>query len=118
MKKWTRWQDWTAVVVGLYAALSTFWTTQAGMSTVLMMTCGLLLVASGLVNLASPGMPAVEYIQAAIGLVLFLSPWIGSFAGQQAAAWTAWICGAIATVVTAAAIKPSNEAHRSVIPSH
>lgn len=119
MKKWTRWQDWVAVVVGLYAALSTLWTKQAGMSTALMVVFGVLLIASGLINLAAPGMPAVEWAQAVVALLLFLSPWIGSYATQTGAAWTSWICGAVAVIVTAAAIKPSTEVHHHrIMPSH
>jgi hypothetical protein len=109
MKQWTRWQDWVAVVVGLYAAVSTLWTEQAGMSTSLMVTFGGLLVVSGLVNLAMPGMPVVEWAQVVIAALLFLSPWIGSYSAQTGAAWTSWVGGAIAVAVTAAAIKPSTE---------
>jgi len=119
MKKWTRWQDWAAVVVGLYAALSTLWTAQGGMSTTLMVICGLLLVVSGCVNLAMPGTPAIEWAQVVIGLLLFLSPWIGGYVAQTGAAWTSWIGGLIAVVATAAAIKPSTEMHHNkMMPSH
>lgn len=119
MKKWTRWQDWVAVAVGLYAALSVLWTTQAGTSTALMVISGGLLVVSGVVNLAMPGLPAVEWAQVVIGLLLFLSPWIGSYTEQTGAAWTSWIGGAVAVIVTAAAIKPSTEmSHHRMMPSH
>jgi|GEM_PF-3403099 len=33
MKKWTRWQDWTVVAAGAYAALSVLWTTTIRPST-------------------------------------------------------------------------------------
>jgi SPW repeat len=109
MKKWTRWQDYVAVAVGLYVALSTLWTAQGGMSTALMLILGGLLVICGAVNLARPGMPMVEYVQAALGLLLFLSPWLGAYANQMGAAWTSWIGGALAAIVTATAIRPSTE---------
>ncbi len=119
MKKWTRWQDWAAIVVGLYAVLSTAWTAHAGMSVALMIIFGGLLVISGLVNLAMPGMPAVEWAQAVVGLLLFLSPWFGSYTGASGAAWTSWITGAIAVIVTAAALKPSTaEHHHRIVPLH
>jgi SPW repeat len=119
MKKWTRWQDWVAVAVGVVAALSTLWTDQAGMSMTLMIVFGVLLVASGLVNLAMPGMPAVEWAQVVIALLLFLSPWLGSYTEQTGAAWTSWIGGAIAVIVTAIAIRPSMDvSHHRVMPSH
>ena len=119
MKKWTRWQDWVAIVAGLVAALSTIWLKQAGMSTILMLVFGVLLIISGLINLSVPGQPVVEWAQAVIGLLLFLSPWFGSYATQMGAAWFSWICGAVAVIVTAAAIKPSTEMHHHrVMPSH
>jgi hypothetical protein len=116
MKKWTRWQDYVAIAIGLYAALATLWTAQGGMSTVLMLVLGGLLVISGAINLAQPGMPAVEYAQAAVGLLLFLAPWFGAYATHTGAAWTSWIGGALAAVVTATAIRPSTEEshHRAV----
>lgn len=107
MKKWTRWQDWVTVAAGLYAALSVFWTNAAGSSTALMLVFGILLIISGVINLAMPGTPAMEWIQAAFGALLFLSPWFGSYAMQTGAAWTSWITGLVALVVTATAIKPS-----------
>jgi hypothetical protein len=109
MKKWTRWQDWVAVAAGLFAALSTLWTRQSGASLALMVIFGLLLVASGLVNLAMPGMPAVEWTQVVIAALLFLSPWMGGYTNLTGAAWTSWITGAIAAIVSAAAIRPSRE---------
>ena len=120
MKKWTRWQDWVAVVAGLYAALSVMWTTQAGSSTMLMVLFAVLLIASGVINLAMPGTPAMDWVQAALGLLLLLSPWLGSYANDTGAAWTSWITGLVALVVTALAIKPSTEEHRhhTISPSH
>ena len=120
MKKWSRWQDWVAVVAGLYAALSVMWTTSAGVSAALMVVFGVLLIASGVINLAMPGTPAVEWVQAALGALLFLSPWLGSYTTHAGAAWTSWITGLVALVVTATAIKPSSEEHRHhrVSPSH
>jgi putative Mn2+ efflux pump MntP len=71
------------------------------------------------VNLAVPGMPAVECAQVVIGLLLFLSPWLGSYTQQAGAAWTSWIGGAIAVIATAIAIRPSMEmSHHRMMPSH
>ncbi|GAP53810.1 SPW repeat protein [Arthrobacter sp. 92] len=120
MKKWSRWQDWVAVVAGLYAALSVMWTTSAGSSAALMVVFGVLLIVSGVINLAMPGTPAMEWAQAALGALLFLSPWLGSYATHAGVAWTSWITGLVALVVTATAIKPSSEEHRHhrISPSH
>ena len=117
MKKWTRWEDWVAVVVGLAVALSTLIVAPMGASVAMMVTLGVLLVISGLVNLALPGMVAMEYVQGALGVLLLVSPWIGGYADTTAgAAWVSWIGGAVAIVVAALAIRPSMEAHRGAIP--
>lgn len=120
MKKFTRWQDWVTVAAGLYAALAVIWTTTAGSSAVLLVVFGLLLIISGVLNLAMPGTPAMEWAQAAVGALLFLSPWLGSYTTHAGAVWTSWVTGLIALIATATAIKPSTEEHRHqrVSPSH
>jgi hypothetical protein len=109
MKKWTRWQDWVALAAGLFAALSTLFMPQVGASMALMLIFGALLVITALVNLAMPGMPAMEWAQVVVAALLFLSPWFGAYVASTGAAWTSWIAGLIAAVVTATAIKPSTE---------
>jgi hypothetical protein len=115
MKKWTRWQDWVAVAVGLYVALSTLWVAPAGASIALMLVLGILLIASGVWNLARPGMVAMEWVQGAFGVLLFISPWVGMYSTQTGAAWTSWICGVIAIVVAALAIQPSSRTHHQSV---
>ena len=115
MKKWSRWQDWVAVAVGAYAALSVLWTTQAGSSTPILVTLGVLLVAAGVWSLAMPGLVTMEWIHVVIGILLVISPWFGGYATQIGVAWTSWVCGALAIVVGVWAIQPARQAHRSPI---
>lgn len=118
MKKWNRWQDWVTVAAGVFAAVSVLWTKQQGMSTTFMVLFGALLVVSGLVNLAMPGTPVMEWVQAVLAVGLVLSPWMGSYSGAAGAAWISWVAGAVALIVTAAAIKPSTEGHHRIRISH
>lgn len=118
MKKWNRWQDWVTVAAGIVAAASVLWTKQEGMSTTLMLVFGSVLVVSGLVNLALPGTPVMEWVQALLAAGLILSPWLGSYATTTGAAWISWIAGGVALIVTAAAIKPSIEGHHRIRISH
>ncbi|MDQ4492299.1 SPW repeat protein [Sinomonas sp. ASV486] len=119
MKKWTRWEDYVAIVAGLYAALATLWTTQTTSSTSLMLVFGVLLVVSGVTNLAMPSTPWLEYAQCAFGVLLFASPWMGMYTAHMGASWTSWIAGIIAAGATAAAFKPAIDAqHHRVMPSH
>jgi len=117
MKKWTRWEDWVAIAAGLAVAVSSMFVPAMGASVAIMVTLGVLLVISGLVNLAMPGLVAMEYVQGALGVLLIISPWVGGYADAMTfgAAWMSWICGAIAVVVAALAIRPSMQAHRGAI---
>ena len=114
MKRWTRWEDWVAVAVGLVVALSTFVVPQVGASMAWMLTLGILLIASGIVNLAMPGLVATEWVQLALGIVLFIAPWIGQYASNALTlgpAWISWVGGVIAVIVAAIAIRPAMQAH-------
>jgi len=117
MKQWTRWEDWVAIAAGLAVALSTLFLEPVGASVAIMVTLGVLLVISGVVNLAFPGMVAMEYVQGALGVLLIISPWVGGYADTMTfgAAWMSWICGAIAVVVAALAVRPSMKAHHDAI---
>ena len=116
MKRWTRWEDWVAVVVGAVVALSGIFMERAGASMVWMLVLGVLLVASGLVNLAMPGLVATEYVQLGLGVLLFIAPWIGGYASAMGPAWVSWIGGAVAAIVAALAIRPAMQTHDRAIP--
>ncbi|MDD0857380.1 SPW repeat protein [Arthrobacter alpinus] len=107
MKRWNRWQDYVAVVAGLVAALSTLWTTQQSGSMVMMIGCGVLLMASGIWNLMSPGQPVAEWVQMVLGALLFVSPWLAGYTTHMGAAWTSWIAGGVALIVGVLALQPS-----------
>jgi hypothetical protein len=117
MKKWTRWEDWVAIAAGAAAVVSAMIVPPMGASVALMLVLGALLIISGLVNLAMPGMVAMEYVQAALGVLLIVSPWFGGYADAMTfgAAWMSWICGAVALVVALLAIRPSMQAHHDAV---
>lgn len=117
MKKWTRWEDWVAVAAGLAVAVSTMFVPPMGASVAIMVTLGALLIVSGLVNLAWPGLVAMEYVQGALGVLLIISPWVGGYADPATfgAAWMSWIGGAVVVIVAALAIRPSMRAHHDAI---
>ena len=107
MKKWYRWQDYATVAAGLFTAIAVLWTRQQNMSTTFMLLFGGLLIISGIINLAMPGTPVVEYAQAVLAALLILSPWLGSYTGATGAAWTSWIAGAVALAVEPVAMPSS-----------
>lgn len=117
MKKWTRWEDWVAVAVGLVVAISAMFLPTMGASVAIMVTLGILLIVSGLVNLARPGLVAMEYVQGVLGLLLIISPWVGGYADAMTfgPAWMSWIGGAVVVIVAALAIRPSMRAHHDAV---
>jgi len=117
VKKWTRWQDWAAVIGGAVAALTPLWATHSTSSMWLMIILGVVVAASGLVNLATPGAPWVEWVQLILGAALVLAPSFGTYTAHAGAAWTSWIAGAGIVVATLFALKPSAEAANMVVPS-
>ncbi len=126
MKRWTRWEDYVSLVLGLFTVLAAmFWAPPMTMvGTSLMIVFGGLMAITGVLNLSMPGTPWLEYAQCAFGVLLFVSPWLGmyahySMASFSSASWTSWIVGIIVAVVTAAAFKPAMDArHHRVVPQH
>jgi hypothetical protein len=117
MNKWTRWEDWVAVVVGLVAAVAALLIPPMGASMPWMLIVGILLIVAGVMNLAMPGMVAMEYVQLALGAVLFVAPWLGGYADMDyAGAWICWIGGAVAVIVAALAIRPAMHMHDRSLP--
>lgn len=106
MKKWTRWQDWVTVAAGLVVALSTIWVAPAGLSIVLMIVLGVLLIIAGLINLSMPGLAWMEWVHGVLGVLLFISPWAGMYATHMGAAWFSWVCGGVAIIVAAWELVP------------
>ncbi|HET9258317.1 MAG TPA: SPW repeat protein [Pseudonocardiaceae bacterium] len=118
MKRWTRWQDWAAVVLGVIAVLSVLRleTSRAAMWSLL--AFGLLLIASGLWSLAMPGSVASEYVHIGLGVLLFISPWVLGYLSLAPAAWTSWALGVLVVVAGAAAVPVALSAHRGVAGQH
>ena len=122
MKRWNRWQDYVATAAGLFAVLSTIWTSHQGSSLVMMIGCGVLLMVAGIWNLLSPGTPVGEWVLIVLGALLFISPWLASYSSHMGASWSSWIAGAVALVAGVLALQPSMKAHHvghdGGVPAH
>ncbi|WP_037080153.1 SPW repeat protein [Pseudonocardia spinosispora] len=99
MKTWTRWQDWTAAVVGAYTALAPIWTTTGAAATATLIVFGVLLLVASLWSLAQPGAASSEYTHAVLGVLLFISPWVLGYSAFVGASWTSWVVGVIAVAL-------------------
>lgn len=111
IKPWTRWQDWAALVLGVYVILATMWTRTGGGAISAMIVLGALLVLAAVWSLAMPGSMTSEYAHMLLGVLLFLSPWVLGYSGLTGAAWTSWVVGVLAVIVGAAALPEANVAH-------
>ncbi|GAA0911724.1 SPW repeat domain-containing protein [Virgisporangium aurantiacum] len=115
MRKWTRWQDWVALVAGVYAILAPIWTTTVTAATGTLILLGFVTALAAVLSLAEPGIVAVEWFRATLGVVVFVSPWVVNFHSTTGMAWTAWIVGAVSFVASLLAVPESNKAHRGLL---
>ena len=84
MKKWTRWQDWVALVAGAYAILSPLWTTTVAAATGTLILLGIIIALAAVASLAEPDAVLLQPLVAAIGAVVFVSPWVMGSARRSA----------------------------------
>lgn len=99
MKASTRWQDYAAVIIGAYAALSPLWLDTDTGARWSLIVLGVLVALAGLAHMARPATAAADYAIGVLGVLMFISPWVMNFHSMTGAAWTAWVVGALAVVV-------------------
>jgi hypothetical protein len=118
MKAWTRWQDWVAVVAGLYAVLSPIWvsTTHEGGAVASLIVLGALLVLTSLYSLARAAEVVAQWLLVLWGVLLFVAPWVITYTSHSGAAWTSWIVGVIAVLAGLSVSLTGDLAHRRAIP--
>ncbi|SEF36954.1 SPW repeat-containing protein [Amycolatopsis pretoriensis] len=112
-RAWARPHDWVEVVIGVVAALSPLWLSTDTTAMWTMVVLGALIALDGLVSLARPGMVYGEGIQIALGVLLFIAPWVMSYTEFNGASWTSWIAGVLTVIAGAAAMPVANAAHRT-----
>jgi len=112
-RAWTRPHDWAEVVIGVVAALSPLWLSTDNAATWTMVVLGALIALDGLASLAMPGMVYGEGVQIALGVLLFIAPWVMGYTEFNGASWTSWIAGVLTVIAGAAAMPVANAAHRT-----
>ncbi|MEU7786954.1 SPW repeat protein [Amycolatopsis sp. NPDC049159] len=112
-RAWARPHDWAEVVIGVVAALSPLWLSTDSTAMWTMVVLGALIALDGLVSLAVPGMVYGEGIQIALGVLLFIAPWVMGYTEFNGASWTSWIAGVLVIVAGAAAMPVATAAHRT-----
>jgi uncharacterized membrane protein HdeD (DUF308 family) len=112
-RAWTRPHDWAEVVIGVVVALSPLWLSTDTTAMWTMVVLGALIALDGLVSLAMPGMVYGEGIQIALGVLLFIAPWVMGYTEFNGASWTSWIAGVLTVIAGAAAMPVANAVHRT-----
>ncbi|WP_300009011.1 SPW repeat protein [Pseudonocardia sp.] len=117
-RSWQRWQDWAALVIGVLTALTPIVAATDTAALWTLVVFGVLFAATALWSLAQPGSAVSEYVHVVLGVLLFVSPWVFSYADLAGAAWTSWVAGVLIVVVGLAALPAANAAHRGPIGQH
>jgi uncharacterized membrane protein HdeD (DUF308 family) len=112
-RAWARPHDWAEVVIGIVVALSPLWLSTDNAAMWTMVVLGALVALDGLVSLAMPGMVYGEGVQIALGVLLFIAPWVIGYTQFNGASWTSWIAGVLTVIAGAAAMPVANAAHRT-----
>ncbi|MBF6172754.1 SPW repeat domain-containing protein [Nocardia blacklockiae] len=100
----SRAQDFVAVVLGVFTALSPIWVDTSTRAMWTLIVLGVLIALTGLAQLARPAMSEMDYAMGVLGVLLFLSPWVLNYDAFSGASWTAWIVGVLTVVVAVAAL--------------
>ncbi|MEV0296733.1 SPW repeat protein [Nocardia sp. NPDC050710] len=114
----SRAQDGLAVVLGLFAALSTFWVETNDRAMWSLVVLGVLIALTGLAQIARPAMAALDYAMGLFGALLFISPWAMNFTEYRGASWTAWVVGVVTVVVAVAALPAMSARLHEMAPHH
>jgi SPW repeat len=93
-----RWQDWAVIAIGVVVFATPFVSgeTSNGNAASSSYILGALVAAAGLLAafMASPSR-FVALIAAALGVILFFTPWLLGFTAVAAIAWVSWIAGVL-----------------------
>lgn len=116
MQKWTRWQDWVALLAGSYAALSPLWTDTSNTATWTMVSLGVVTAAVSLWSLAMPEDRISEYVHVLLGLMFIASPWVMGFDAIDGMALTAWAVGGITAIAGLWTLPELSKMHHTPIP--
>ena len=92
MTSWSRWQDWSAMVLGAWLFISPWIFGHVGSASAWnAWTVGVVVVVISLWTLAQPSSITAEGTAAVVGLWLFIAPWVLGFSALAGLAWNAWI---------------------------
>src|SRR4051812_38061690 len=95
---WRRWQDGVAMAAGAFLALSPIWLRPSAALAWTFVALGVLIAGCAALALAFPESAFDESALVLLGILVFVLPWLASFADETATAWTAWAAGGVVTL--------------------
>jgi uncharacterized membrane protein len=106
-----RWQDWTVIAIGVvvFATPFVFGESSNANAAYSAYILGALVAAAGSLAafMATPSR-FVEWIVAALGVILFFTPWLFGFTAVTATSWVSWIAGVVVVGVSGIALLAQN----------
>lgn len=101
MKAWSRWQDWTNLVLGAWLFVAPWLLGFAGSAAAAWNAwlSGAVVVVFAVWALATPTSRGAQWWLVIAAAWVFVAPWLFVFAGVAAAAWNAWIVGLVVALV-------------------
>jgi uncharacterized membrane protein HdeD (DUF308 family) len=114
----SRAQDFLAVVLGVFAALSPLWVATNNHGQWSLIVLGVLIALTGLAQMYRPAMQATDYAMGLFGALLFISPWAMDFTAYRNASWTAWVVGIVTVVVAVAALPQVSGRLHNMVAHH
>lgn len=114
----SRLQDYVAVVLGAFAALSPLWVDTNDAARWSLIVLGVLVAVSALAQIYRPEMDMTDYAMGIFGALLFISPWVMDFRAYNSASWTAWVVGVLTVVIAVAALPAMNARLHGGVATH
>ncbi|OLL20336.1 MULTISPECIES: SPW repeat domain-containing protein [unclassified Rhodococcus (in: high G+C Gram-positive bacteria)] len=91
-----------ALILGIVTMTASIWFDTTAVGSGVTLGLGAIAAIYALWSLIARDPTKDHWSLSVVGLILFISPWIGQFAGDGAA-WTAWIAGALIMLVGSSA---------------
>ncbi|WP_040695826.1 SPW repeat domain-containing protein [Nocardia vinacea] len=114
----SRAQDFLAVVLGVFTALSPLWVTHNDNAMWTLIVLGVLIALTGLAQMYRPTLAAADYAMGLFGALLFISPWAMDYTDYRGASWTAWVVGVVTVAVAVAALPTVSGRLHDMAPHH
>lgn len=118
MSRFTRWQDWFVMVIGVAILFSPFYLQETSNDGAVWtaIVIGVLLLAAGLTAALLEGSSMILIVATAvIGAALFLAPWVIPYTDLSRLSWMSWIGGILAVGVAGTELVLPG---RRALPSH